>query len=81
MALVKSVAGNKSREIFLIFFVLSSLVPIFFMIYMTYEYLLPQASTRDLDEIKQTIIFGLLVMLPLPLVSFLLMNRPWAANR
>ncbi|HOI73965.1 MAG TPA: HD domain-containing phosphohydrolase [Syntrophales bacterium] len=79
MALVKSVAGNKSRKIFLIFFILSSLVPIFFMIYMTYEYLLPQAGTRDLDEIKQAIIFGLLVMLPLPLVSFLLMNR-WIAS-
>ncbi|MGV8080280.1 MAG: HD domain-containing phosphohydrolase [Syntrophales bacterium] len=46
---------------------------------MTYEYLLPQATTRDLDEIRQTIIFGLLVMLPLPLVSFLLMNR-WIAS-
>ncbi len=79
MAFGKSVAGNKSRKIFLIFFLLSSLVPIFFMIYMTYEYLLPQAGTRDLDEIRQTIIFGLLVMLPLPLVSFLLMNR-WIAS-
>ncbi len=75
MSYIKSVAGNKSRKIFLIFFILSSLVPIFFMIYMTYEYILPQTSTKDIEDIKQTIIFGLLVMLPLPLVSFLLMSR------
>jgi len=79
MPFFKSVAGNASRQIFLIFFVLSSLVPIFFMIYMTYQYILPQAVAADIGEIKDTIIYGLLVMLPLPLVSFLFMSR-WVGS-
>ncbi len=79
MAFFRSVAGNTSRNILLIFFALSSLVPIIFMIYMAYEYILRQGGMTDIHEIKQAITYGLLVMLPLPLVSFLLMSR-WVGS-
>ena len=75
MQFFKSMAGEKSRKVFLSFFALSCLLPLLIMVFLVYQNLQPLIEADGSGRIGETITYGLLVMLFFPLLSFFLMFR------
>lgn len=75
MKFFKPMAEEKSRKIFLVFFVLSCLFPLLIMIFIVNQYLLPVIGADGSGMLCDTLTYGFLVMLFFPLLSFFLMFR------
>jgi len=75
MKFFKPMAEEKSRKIFLVFFVLSCLFPLLIMIFIVNQYLLPVIDADASGMLCDTLTYGFLVMLFFPLLSFFLMFR------
>jgi putative nucleotidyltransferase with HDIG domain len=75
MILFKSLAGEKSRRLFLSFFALSSLLPLLVLIFICYEYLFPLIVADGSGLLGNTLTYGILIMFLFPLMSFLLISR------
>ncbi|MBU2054171.1 MAG: HD domain-containing protein [Proteobacteria bacterium] len=71
----KPIAEEKSRKIFLVFFVLSSMLPLLIVIFICNQYLQPFIEADKSGLLGETLAYGLLVMLFFPLLSFFLMFR------
>jgi putative nucleotidyltransferase with HDIG domain len=75
MLMLKPLAGEKSRRLFLAFFALSSLLPLLVLVFITDQYLLPLVD-RDMNGTLGTALtYGTLIMFLFPLLSFFLMFR------
>jgi putative nucleotidyltransferase with HDIG domain len=75
MTLLKPLAGEKSRRLFLAFFVLSSLLPLLLLILLVYQYLLPLIEADASGLLVNSLTYGILIMFLFPLMSFFLMFR------
>ncbi|MBU1150036.1 MAG: GAF domain-containing protein [Pseudomonadota bacterium] len=75
MKFFKPMAEEKSRKIFLVFFLLSCLFPLLIMIFIVNHYLLPVIGADGSGMLCDTLTYGFLVMLFFPLLSFFLMFR------
>jgi putative nucleotidyltransferase with HDIG domain len=75
MKFFKSMAGEKSRKVFLSFFALSCLLPPLIMVFLIQQNLQPLIDADMSGQLSETLTYGLLVMLFLPLLSFYLMFR------
>ena len=75
MKFFKPMAEEKSKKIFLVFFVLSSIFPLLIFIFISDQYLQPFIDADKSGQLGETLIYGLLVMLFFPLLSFFLMFR------
>src|SRR5574340_959000 len=73
MALRLSLTGVRSKNIFLIFFALASLLPILIAILVVNIYVIPTIGT--VDSLNDIFCLGLSAMLLFPLLSFLLVHR------
>jgi putative nucleotidyltransferase with HDIG domain len=75
MTIFKSLAGEKSRKVFLAFFALSSVLPLLIMVLFVHQYLQPLIDADGSGSFGEMLAYGLLMMLFLPLLSFFLMFR------
>src|SRR4030042_7216515 len=75
MQFFKPMAEEKSKKIVLVFFVLSSIFPLLIFIFISDQYLQPFIDADKSGQLGETLIYGLLVMLFFPLLSFFLMFR------
>ena len=75
MKLLKPIAEEKSRKIFLVFFILSCLLPLLIMLFIIYQYLQPVIDADGSGLLGETLTLGLLAMLFFPILSFFLMSR------
>jgi len=75
MKLFKPMAEEKSRKIFLVFFALSSMLPLLIIIFISNQYLQPFIEADKSGLLGETLACGFLVMLFFPLLSFFLMLR------
>ena len=72
MALLTSIIHEKFRKIFLVFFILSSTVPMLFMIYIIFQHVIPVLTPDQTAELKSTLTYGVLGMLAPAILSFAL---------
>ena len=70
-----SLSSGKSKTIFLIFFSLSSLLPILILVLMVYSYVLPELDEHHIERLRDIYHYGLLAMLLITLPSFFLMSQ------
>ncbi|MDI9571430.1 MAG: HD domain-containing protein [Pseudomonadota bacterium] len=70
-----SIIRSRSRQIFLAFFALASLLPILIAIYVTRHYVLPLLTPEEMERLAFTFQLGASAMLFFPLLSFFLMFR------
>jgi putative nucleotidyltransferase with HDIG domain len=75
MKLFKPMAEEKSRKIFLVFFALSSMLPLLIIILICNQYLQPFIEADKSGLLGEMLAYGFLVMLFFPLLSFFLMFR------
>jgi putative nucleotidyltransferase with HDIG domain len=75
MKLFKPMAEEKSRKIFLVFFALSSMLPLLIIIFICNQYLQPFIEADKSGLLGEMLAYGFLVMLFFPLLSFFLMFR------
>ena len=75
MTLLKPLAGEKSRRLFLASFALSSVLPLLLLIFIVYQYLLPLIDADASGLLGNTLTYGILIMFLFPLMSFFLMFR------
>ena len=66
---------DNSRRIFLLFFMLASLLPAMFVVYIFTEYVMPLLGSEAMSDLADVISASILIMLLLPMVSFFLMWR------
>lgn len=76
MALLTSIVHEKFRKIFLIFFILSSTVPMLFMIYVIFQHVIPVLTPDQIADLKSILTYGVLVML-LPAILSFAMGFQW----
>jgi putative nucleotidyltransferase with HDIG domain len=67
--------SGKSKTILLIFYSLSSLLPILILVLMVYSYVLPELDPDNIENLKDIYHYGLLAMLLVTLPSFFLMSQ------
>jgi|GEM_PF-442130 len=75
MKVFKPIVDEKSRKIFLVFFILSCLLPLLIMLFIIYEYLQPVIDADGSGLLGEKLALGLLAMLFFPVLSFFLMSR------
>lgn len=75
MTLFKPMAGERSRRLFFASFALSALLPLLFLIFIVYQYLLPFIDADATGLLAETLTYGSLIMFIFPLLSFFLMFR------
>ena len=61
-----SLASERFRTTFLVFYALSSIVPILVMLYVLYQYIWPGLTSRQLESMSTPLAVGLLVMIVTP---------------
>ena len=75
MAFLGSIAHEKFKKNFFIFFVLSSTIPLLLMVCITYLYVLPKLLPEQIADLKTIFTYGILIMLLPPLLSFMLGSK------
>ena len=75
MGLTIKLSGEKSRKIFLLFFLLASLLPFLFLVFIIYHFVLPHLSPEQILKLRPTFTYGLLVLLIMPLISFFIISN------
>jgi HD-GYP domain-containing protein (c-di-GMP phosphodiesterase class II) len=75
MSFFRSLTKEKSKNIFLISFFISALLPVLIVILAGHYYLLPLLDADDIDTLSEVFAYGLMVLLLFPLLTFFLMFR------
>lgn len=76
MGFTLSLAGRNLRRTFLVFFVMSAILPILLMIVLAYYFLLPELTPDQEYQLKDVFTYGLSGMVLIPFLGFFLMI-PW----
>lgn len=63
----------------MVFFLLSSLLPLIILLYITFQYVLPLLSPNQIDALRGWFNGGILAMLLFPLLGFVMMSQ-WMAS-
>ncbi|MEW5722936.1 MAG: diguanylate cyclase [Thermodesulfobacteriota bacterium] len=74
MKTLLSLASEKFRTVFVIFYVLSSIMPILILMYAFFQYVRPRLNSEQLDTLMDPITYTLLAMLVIPIFGVFLMN-------
>lgn len=75
MQIFSSLAREKFRKLIFIFFVLSSLLPILFIIFIAINYVLPDLTPDQTENLRPAFTYGLWIMLLFPSLSFFLLSQ------
>ena len=75
MALLNSITHEKSRKYFYLFFILSSTIPMLFMIFIIFQYVIPVLMPDQITDLMVTFTYGVLGMLVSVLLSLALGSR------
>jgi PAS domain S-box-containing protein len=70
-----SLTGKKIRRIFLVFFILSSILPLLLLLIIVNYYVLPIITSDQAFELKDVFSYGLLAMILIPIIGFFLMSK------
>ena len=76
MAFLTSIIHEKFRKIFFVFFILSSTVPMLFMIYIIFQHVIPVLTPDQTADLKSILTYGVLGML-LPATLSFAMGFQW----
>jgi diguanylate cyclase (GGDEF)-like protein len=79
MAFLTSIVHENFKRNFLVFFILSSALPLLFMIYITFKDVIPILTADQITDLKTTFTYGVLVMLLPPLLGFILGSK-WVSS-
>ena len=74
MSSLVSLASERFRTTFLVFYVLSSILPILILLYIIVQYVTPVLTDIQISRLQQIATYGLLAMLSVPILGLLLMN-------
>lgn len=74
MSRLMSLASERFRTTFLVFYVLSSLLPILVLMYIVIEYVRPHLNPRQVDALMNPVTYGLMIMLAVPILGLILMG-------
>ncbi len=74
----QSLTSEKFRTTFLVFYVLSSVLPVLLLIFIILQYVKPILSPDQLEALRDTSTYGLAAMLVIPFLGFFLMS--WWIN-
>ncbi len=72
MALLTSIIYEKYRQNFLVFFILSSTLPLLFMMFIIFQHVIPVLIPQQITELRPVYTYGVLIMLVPPFLSFVL---------
>jgi len=75
MALLTSITNEKFRKNFFLFFILSSTIPMLFMIFIIFQYVIPVLMPSQATNLRVIFTYGVLVMLVPMLLSLALGSR------
>ena len=75
MSFFRSLTQEKSKKIFLISSLMSTLFPVLVVIVAGYYYLLPLLDTDELNRLREVFAYGIMVLLFFPLLTFFLMCK------
>jgi ATP/ADP translocase len=75
MIFLNSLCKESSRRTLLVFFFMSSILPLLIMTLMIYEYIIPSLIPEKIDRLIDLFTFGLAAMLLSSVISFFLMSR------
>ncbi len=75
MVFSTSLTGEKTRRIFMVFFVLASLLPFLLIIFVIFQYVLPLLAPDQINSLREIFAYSLMAALLIPLLSFFLMSR------
>ena len=70
-----SLSEEKARRSFMVFFLLSSLIPLLILIYIVFQYILPLLRPDQVEALRGWFTGGILVMLLFPLLGFVVMSQ------
>jgi len=76
MALLTSITNEKSRKNFYLFFILSSTIPMLFMIFLIFQYVIPVLTTSQTTDLMVIFTYGVLGML-VPVFLSLALGSRW----
>ena len=79
MGFFTSIINEKFKKNFFVFFILSSTLPLLLMVYIIFNHVIPVLMPEQINELKSTFTYGVLVMLLPPLLSFLL-GAKWISS-
>lgn len=71
---VKSLSAESFRTSFLVFYVLSSLLPILILMYIISQYVRPHLTGEQIQALMDPVTYGLIAMLVVPLFGIVLMS-------
>lgn len=73
MSRLMSLASERFRTTFLVFYVLSSLIPILILMYVILQYVRPVLNPMQVDMLMNVATYGILAMLAVPMLGTLMM--------
>ncbi len=79
MKFALSLTGKKLRRTFLVFFAMSSILPILLAVIIVYNYILPDISPEQVSRLQDVFTYGVSAMILIPFVGFFLMSR-WVSS-
>ncbi len=74
-----SLTGEKLRRTFLVFFALSSVLPVLIVLVVVNNYVLPEMTAGQISQLKDVFTYGVSAMVLIPLIGFFLMSR-WVSS-
>ncbi|MEW6267083.1 MAG: GGDEF domain-containing protein [Thermodesulfobacteriota bacterium] len=74
MGFIKSLTSERFRTTFLVFYVLSSLLPILILMYVITQYVRPHLTPNQVDALMDPVTYGLVIMLVMPIFGLVLMT-------
>jgi len=75
MHIFRSLAQEKSRKLILIFFSLSSLLPILLILYIGINYVQPHLTPDQADRLRPAFVYSIWIMLLFPSLSFFILSQ------
>ena len=70
-----SLSGEKLRRTFVVFFALSSVLPVLLCLIIVNNYVLPKMTPGQVSQLKDVFAYGVSAMILIPLIGFFLMSR------
>jgi HD-GYP domain-containing protein (c-di-GMP phosphodiesterase class II) len=74
-----SLTGEKLRRAFVVFFAMSSILPVLLVIIIVHNYVLPEITPGQVSQLKDVFAYGVSAMILIPLIGFFLMSR-WVSS-
>lgn len=74
-----SLTGEKLRRTFVVFFALSSVLPVLLVLIIVYYYVLPEMTPAQVSRLHDAFTYGVSAMILIPLIGFFLMSR-WVSS-